>query len=152
VEDRFAEYERRFDLIVKQNEEIIRETQVALQEAREANQAALEASRRAQEAHEAAKRNEESLVVTYRMLDQAGSTLADHKEFLNALTRGWVRHEESLKRHEEFWARHEELWKMHEEAKAEHEAWLIRIDRKIEMIADLILRGKTGNGQGDQPS
>ena len=71
---------------------------------------------------DAIKRTEDALIVTNAMLDRQGSKVKDHQEWLDGSVQAWKRHQD----------------------------WLVRIDRKIEMIADLILRSRGGNGHATE--
>ena len=59
-----------------------------------------------------------------------------------------LRHEDRIKEHDE-WLRENELaLARHREFLAQHEAMLVALDAKLNAIADLILKGHTGNGSG----
>src|SRR5262245_54893103 len=58
--------------------------------------------------------------------------LTDHREWLEGITLGYQRHEEMLVRHQGLMA--------------EHAAMMVKIDEKLDRIADLILKGRGPNG------
>jgi len=65
--------------------------------------------------------------VTNSMVDRYSYTLQDHEQWLRDHTRSIARHREWLE---------------------EHEAAMHELDRKLNRIADLILKGRGSNGGG----
>ncbi len=58
-----------------------------------------------------------------------------------------LRHEDRIREHEE-WLRQNELFMArHREATAQHEAMIVKLDEKLDRIAELILKGQSGNGK-----
>jgi hypothetical protein len=56
------------------------------------------------------------------------------------------RHEDRIKEHEEWLRQMAVAEARHSELIQQHEAMMVRIDEKLERIADLILRGRSTNG------
>ena len=57
-----------------------------------------------------------------------------------------LRHEDRIKEHDE-WLRENELaLARHREFLAQHDAMLAALDAKLNAIADMILKGRSGNG------
>jgi hypothetical protein len=57
-----------------------------------------------------------------------------------------LRHEDRLKEHDEWLRQNERATALHRERLAEHDAMMLALDRKLDRLADLILKGATGNG------
>ncbi|HYW42884.1 MAG TPA: hypothetical protein VE959_08510 [Bryobacteraceae bacterium] len=86
-------------------------------------------------------RIEDGLVVTNAIVDRHAGMVVDHDQWLADSTRAWVRHQEWLQQHEAALQEHES-WRR------QHEAAMQALDQKIDRIADLILKGRGGNGSG----
>lgn len=94
------------------------------------------------------KRLEDGLVVTNAIVDRHAGMVVDHDQWLADMTRAWVRHQEWLQQHEAALQEHESWRREHEEWQRRHEAAMQALDEKIDRIADLILKGRGGNGSG----
>jgi hypothetical protein len=85
------------------------------------------------------RRHEDRIKEHEEWLQQMAVTEARHLELTQ-------KHEKLLERHEKVLARHEEFVQRHEAFIQQHEAMMAGIDEKLERIADLILRGRSTNG------
>jgi hypothetical protein len=67
-------------------------------------------------------------------------TLQDHQEWLEALNKGWSRHEAALQSHEAAWQRHEEAWQRHQEWLEAHNRAMAEFDVKLNNLNEAITR------------
>ena len=73
------------------------------------------------------KQAQDNLTVITAVQDRPGRMLVEHEQWLEENTRAEARHKEWLE---------------------EHEVTMRELDRKLVLIADLILKGHNGNGSG----
>ena len=71
------------------------------------------------------KEAHDTLTVTNAIQDRHGRRLVDHEQWLEEITHAQAMHQQWLQR---------------------HEASMERLERNLEVIAELILRGHSGNG------
>ncbi len=74
----------------------------------------------------------ETLAVTNAIQDRHARMIVDHEEWLQANTRALAQHREWLQQHEAALQRHDEL--------------MAQVDAKLDRLAELILKGRGGNG------
>jgi hypothetical protein len=82
---------------------------------------------------EAIQQLKDAMTVTASMALRQESRLKEHQEWIIANEAAVARHRERLKAHAE-WLE-------------EHQAAMRELDRKLDRLADLILKGRSGNGQ-----
>ena len=81
-------------------------------------------------------RVDEGMIVTNGMVDRHSYTLQEHEQWLRDHTRSIAQHREWIEQHEAFMR--------------EHEAAMRELDRKLDLIAKLILGGRGSNGGGPE--
>jgi hypothetical protein len=79
----------------------------------------------------------DGLTVTNGMVDRYSYTLQEHEQWLRDHTRAIAKHREWIEQHDAFMQ--------------EHEAMSRELDRKLDRIADLILKGRGSNGGSPEP-
>lgn len=81
----------------------------------------------------------DALTVTSAQTLRHETRLKDHEQWLEE-------HEARAKAHQDWLVDHERAWERHELAIAAFDERMAQLQDKIDKIADLILRGKGGNG------
>jgi hypothetical protein len=75
---------------------------------------------------------QDGMIVTNGMVDRHSYTLQEHEQWLRDHTRAMAQHRDWIQQHEA--------------AMHEHEAMMHELDRKLDRIAELILKGRGSNG------
>ena len=103
---------------------------------------------------EAIQQLKDAMAVTAGMSLRQESRLKDHEKWIianeeaAALHREWLKdHERRMEAHGQWLEANERAAERHAEWKVEHEAAMRELDRKLDRLADLILKGRSGNGQ-----
>jgi len=89
---------------------------------------------------EAIQQLKDAMTVTASMALRQESRVKEHQEWI-------IANEAAVARHREWLNDHERRIKAHGEWLEEHEAAMRELDRKLDRLADLILKGRSGNGQ-----
>jgi uncharacterized protein (DUF3084 family) len=100
----------------------------------------------------------DGMIVTNGMVDRHSYGLQEHEQWLRDHTRAIAQHREWLQEHDAFIQEHDAFIQQHEAFVQEHEAFvreheaaMHELDRKLDRIADLILRGRGSNGGNPEP-